>query len=194
MLSMVNANRFIKTVVIPLVIVAYAVFLWIDHNANYFAATKIHMQNIKNVGRVDGLLFGGSNAAYSVSAEFLSHNLGKNWYNASVMGELGTIQRHKNFIRDLSTRIDRTKVRYVVYSTVAPYHTGAIARLESGETLRLGIKPKISALGYMRHPFRESEFPQRNRFGDVVFENVNCDFTDARYLVKHEREDEDISV
>src|SRR5262249_43404933 len=100
----------------------------------------------------------------------------------------------KNFIRDLSTRIDRTKVRYVVYSTVAPYHTGAIARLESGETLRLGIKPKISALGYMRHPFRESEFPQRNRFGDVVFENVNCDFTDARYLVKHEREDEDISV
>ena len=32
MLSMVNANRFINMGAIPLVMVAYAVFLWIDHD------------------------------------------------------------------------------------------------------------------------------------------------------------------
>ena len=31
MLSMVNANRFINMGAIPLVLVAYAVFIWIDH-------------------------------------------------------------------------------------------------------------------------------------------------------------------
>ena len=31
MLSMVNANRFISKGAIPLVLVAYAIFIWIDH-------------------------------------------------------------------------------------------------------------------------------------------------------------------
>jgi hypothetical protein len=192
MLSMVNANRFINTFAILLVMVAYAVFLWIDHNHNNQVdpANKDHVQSIRKIGNIDGLVFGGSNAIYSLSAESLNYYTGIRWYNASVIQELWTIKRHKDFIRDLSARIDRTKVRYVVYSSIFPYWTGVI---RSRENLGIRIKPKVSVLGYILQTSRNLKFPQRNRFGDVVFESVKCDFT-AEYTVKHQREDENISV
>jgi hypothetical protein len=194
MLSMVSVNRFINAVVIPLVIVAYAVFLLIDYRDHTEVAPhRDRIQSIQKIGNIHGLLFGGSNAVYSLSAELLSYDMGINWYNASVVEELRTIQRYQNFIQDLVARIDRTTVRYVVYSSIAPYQMGAIAKSEYSENL--GIKPKISALGYIRHqPFAESKFPQRddrNRFGDMVFGSVNCHF---KSVVKHERENEDIST
>jgi hypothetical protein len=83
MLSMVNANRFITRRAIPLVLVAYAVFIWIDHTYStrdeYHPEVKVHMQNVKNGRSVDALVFGGSNAVYSLSAEYLSYNTGLNW-------------------------------------------------------------------------------------------------------------------
>jgi hypothetical protein len=88
----------------------------------------------------------------------------------------------------LSARIDRAKVRYVVYSSYVPYSTGITARFESST---IKIKPKISILGYIRdQPVR---LLQRDRFGDAVFENVNCHFT-AEYSTYHRREDVDISA
>jgi hypothetical protein len=134
MLSMVNANRFINMGAIPLVIVAYAVFLWMDHNLNDDPDIKVHMQNIENIGRVDGLVFGGSNAVYSLSAESLSYFTGVKWYNASLRGELYNIKRYKNFIKDFSARIDRMKVGYVVYSSFLPYQIGGIAAVKSDKS------------------------------------------------------------
>jgi hypothetical protein len=96
MLSMVSVNRFIGTAVIPLIIVAYGVFLLIDHD-HYNPvdpASRDHIPNIQKIGSIEGLLFGGSNAVYSLSAEFLSHYMGIKWYNASVIGELRTIEQH----------------------------------------------------------------------------------------------------
>ncbi len=121
--SMVSANRFIRTAVIPLIIVAYGVFLLIDHDhySPVIDAGRDHIQNIQKIGSIEGLLFGGSNVVYSLSAEFLSHHMGIKWYNASVMNELRTIERHKNFIQDLSARIDPAKVRYVVYLKSYPF-------------------------------------------------------------------------
>jgi len=190
---MVNANRFINRVAIPLAIVAYGVFLWIDHRNQVSASYNNHIPRIQKIGRIDGLLVGGSNAVYGLSAEFLSSHTGMSWYNASVSGELGTIERHKNFIQDLSARIDRTKVRYVVYSSIDPYRPGAIALAKSRENL--GIKPTISLFGYILHQpsFRHSEFPKRNSVGDMVFEKGDCDLT-GEYVVTHERDDEDTSV
>ena|SRR5438132_1129372 len=119
MLSMVSANRFINIVAIPLITVAYAVFLCIDHNRNSnIALIKHQIQDIQNSGGVDGLVFGGSNAFYSLSAESLSYYTRMKWYNASLGAEALTGTR---IIQDVSDRIDRTKVKYVVYSSILPY-------------------------------------------------------------------------
>jgi hypothetical protein len=200
MRSMVNANRFISMAVIPLVIVAYGVFLWIDHNAHnpyWLHEIKVHMQNVKNIGRVDGLVFGGSNAVHSLSAESLSYFTGVKWYNASVRGELYDIKRNKNFIKAFSARIDRTKVRYVVYSSLIPYEIGVAADnsdKSEKEINGLGwIKPKESVLQYIkqRNWPHGNMYPQRNSYGDLVFdERVKC----KPGATTHVREDIDIAV
>jgi hypothetical protein len=192
--------------VIPLVLVAYAIFIWIDH-ANHDSPyrdldVKFHLQNVKNRHSVDGLVFGGSNAAYSLSAEDLSHQTGLSWYNASLDGELGSIHRYESFVGELSARIDRTKVRYVVYSSTFPYADGQIdrAKRERGE----GIKPLRNTVQYIleliRRVSRRSQHsspgnivPERRRdsFGDIVFQTVKCEFTGNSW---HEREDEDASA
>ena len=201
MLSMANANRFIRMGAIPLVVVAYAVFLWIDHGLIRHPDIKIHMQNIKNIGGVDGLVFGGSNAIYSLSAETLSNFTGVKWYNASVTAELNNIRKHKNFIEDFSARIDRMKVRYVVYSTLLPYEIGKIAVLESDKSEKkiesIRIKPKNSVLADIKSLKSRNEGPRRNGYGDIVFdERVRCDFSDSHATHEDgaEREDIDIAV
>src|SRR5262245_19840225 len=177
MLSMVNANRFINMAVIPLVIVAYAVFLWIDYNPYRYPENKVHMQNIKNIGAIDGLVFGGSNAVYSLSAESLSYFTGVKLYNVSVMAELRNVKRHKNFIKDFSALIDRMRVRYVVYSSFIPYEIGEIAAVKSDKSEQgLRIKPKKSVLAYIKKSVLvyikdRNKGPQRNSYGDLAFDD-----------------------
>jgi len=194
---------------IPLVLVAYAIFIWIDHAKHgHYRDPEInaHLRNVKNSRSVDGLVFGGSNAAYSLSAEDLSYHTELSWYNASLDNELGTTNQYKSFVRELSTRIDRTKVRYVVYSSLFPYLIGQIdrAKRENGE----GIKPSRSVLhnivqyvsGRIRQVSRRSQHDspgnivperRRDRFGDIVFDTVKCEFTGDS---GHVREDEDASA
>lgn len=199
MLSTVNANRFINMGAIPLVIIAYAIFLWIDHNRSHDDPDiKVHLQNIKNIGGVDGLVFGGSNAIFSLSAEFLSYFTGVKWYNASVSGELFNTERHKNFIKDFSARIDRMRVRYVVYSSLIPYEIGQIAKVESDkkeiESPRINLRPHKSVLAYIHDRTKDHKDPWRNGYGDLVFDDrVTCDSSDQR-TKPHEREAIDIAV
>jgi hypothetical protein len=193
MLSMVSANRFINIGVIPLVTVAYAVFLCIDHNRNLNITDIKHIiQDIQNSGNVDGLVFGGSNAYYSLSAGSLSYYTGMKWYNASMPGEIQTGPR---IIHDLSNSIDRTKVKYVVYSSILPYSRFTNYTLK---ILGEGVKPFRSLFAYIKHG-GELSYPRdseiRNSLGDIVFDRVKCDFTaDNQFQLIHEREEIDISV
>ena len=193
---MVNANRFINIVAIPLVLVAYAVFIWIDHNRDQpDPEVKVLIQNVKNSDTIDALVLGGSNAVYSLSSELLSHNTGINWYNASLDDELHGIKHYNNFIRDLSARIDRTKVRYIVYSSIFVYLTEEIANARPDKRVKRvngeGIKPSFSILGYIAYRLRQWHQRQRNRFGDLVFESVKCEFTGD---LEHEHRNEDASA
>jgi hypothetical protein len=213
MLSMVNANRFINMGAIPLVLVAYAIFIWNDHayhtRDRYDPDVKVHMQNVKNSGSVDALVFGGSNAVYSISAEYLSYNMGLNWYNASLDAELWFIDNYKNFVRELSARIDRTKVRYVVYSSALSYAVNGVKFYEakrrvngegikpSGSVLRSIVQYISERLGQVSRRSQHNSLGdiiferQRNSFGDIVFQSVKCALTEEPL---HQREDEDTSA
>jgi hypothetical protein len=196
MLSTVSANRFINIAAIPLVTVAYAVFLYVDHNRNVnIADIKHHIQDIQNSGSVDGLVFGGSNAFYSLSAESLSYYTGMRWYNASMDSEVVTGTR---IIHDLTTRIDRTKVKYFVYSSILPYTTGGLTSYTlSQKVIGEGIKPHRSIFAYIKNGGNISyggnfinphNSEIRNGFGDIVFHRIKCDFTADNRLI-HEREE-----
>jgi hypothetical protein len=197
MLSMVSANRFINIGAIPLVIGAYAVFLCIDHSRNLnIADIKHHIQDIQNSSGVDGLVFGGSNAFYSLSAESLSYYTGMKWYNASMDSEVVTGTR---IIHDLSTHIDPTKVKYFVYSSILPYTIGGVNSYTLDQkVIGEGVKPIGSMFAYIKNGgnyprSRNSEI--RNGFGDIVFDRIKCDFTaDNHFDLIHAREEIGISL
>jgi hypothetical protein len=207
MLSMVSANRLINIGAIPLVAAAYAVFLCIDHNRNANIAHIEHLiQDIQNVGSVDGFVFGGSNALYSLSAESLNYYTGMKWYNAAMPSEEVTGAR---IIQDLSTPIDRTKVQYVVYSSILPYTNRTFTNYELDQKVYgEGVKPSRSFVSYIKNgsdiaPLRNSAMLARNGFGDIVFNKIKCDFakhygsfiTTKRHLyLIHEREEIDTTV
>ena len=191
MLSMVNANRFISKGAIPLVLVAYAN----AHHSHEDPDVRAHLQNVQN-SRVDAVVFGGSNAVYCLSAEDLSNRTGLSWYNASLDGELLSVDKHKNFVRELSARIDRAKVRYVVYSSLFPYVIGRIGLAKRG--YGEGIKPSLSVLHDIEQNILQVNLGdvdserQRDSFGDIVFETVQCKLVQKKPW--HEREDVDASA
>jgi len=213
MLSTANANRFIRSVAIPLVIVAYAVFVWIDQDRNDDPVIKEHIRQIKKSSSVEGIVFGGSNGLYSLSAQLLTSHFGVRWYNASINAEMHRVDRYNDFIRDLATNIDRKKVKYVVYSSQFPYLSGSISVHESTKIEKvngLGIKPKksllayilginydkMSLVSYIMNIYRNQHAKilrqeHLDEFGDLIFENFKCEF-DGR--TNHEREEEDISA
>jgi hypothetical protein len=201
MLCMASVNRFIRRVAIPLVVVTYAGFLWFDHYFNDDPAIRYHLQHVKAGGNVGGLVLGGSNAYYGLSARLLSSYSGVSWYNAAMRNEMHLVIRYNNFIRDLAARVDRNNIRYIVYSTGLPYEFGRITghRSDKNEKVKgLGIKPKNSFLQYIMkdsgHPDTSAPQPQngflqyimkdrgysdrsgpdqerRDSYGDLVFSN-----------------------
>src|SRR5262249_2952301 len=128
----------------------------------------------------------------------LSYFTGVKWYNASVREELNDITRYKNFVKDFSARIDRMKVRYVVYSTLSPYQTQRIGFFRSDKSRikikGLAVKPKKSFLAYINHRNIE-DIPQRNGYGDLIFDDrVKCDFSESHATREREAEREDIDI
>jgi hypothetical protein len=198
--------------VIPLVLIGYAVFLWIDKDLNDDPALKghiRHIQNIRNGSSIEGLVFGGSNGVYSLSAQLLSSQFGIRWYNASVKNEMHTVKRYNDFIGDLANSIDRTKVKYVIYSSQLPYVLGNIAEHSSTKVEKvdgLGIKPKKNPLRYIfgieakmsiRAYIKSLKRPKKpnpehlDEFGDLVFKNFRCEY---KKQPNPQREKEDISA
>ena len=203
---MANANRLINLIAIPLVIGTYAVFVSIDHkhgNSNNIEWRHL-LQSKETNGRAGGLLFGGSNVYYSLSAESLTNNTGVKWFNASISDELHSVNLYKSFIQELSARIERTKVKYVIYSSELPYSIGKIVEYKRDLKLRGdGIKPKASLLAYLFGHAAKSEIEQsaywekvfrRNRFGDLVLDRALCDVSAERKQATHEREQQGISA
>jgi hypothetical protein len=97
---------------------------------------------------------------------------------------------------DLSALIDRTKVKYVVYSSAQPYYVGLIDYQAEIGRIGVGIKPSGSVLSYIVQyisgGIRQGQSPwQRNSFGDIVFESVKCAFDKSP---EHQREKEDTSA
>lgn len=74
------------------------------------------------LGNVDGLVFGGSNAVYSLSAERLSELSGERWYNASIQNEGVTWENQEGFLDDVAASVDTAAVKTVIYASIRHVH------------------------------------------------------------------------
>jgi hypothetical protein len=77
---------------------------------------------LATLGDVDGLIFGGSNAVYSLSAERLSELSGERWYNATIQNEGVTWENQERFLDDVAESVDTDAVKTVIFASIRHVH------------------------------------------------------------------------
>jgi hypothetical protein len=189
MLFTASANRFIRAIAIPISILTYGLYLLYDHlqwyDSTILPVVEAHKKNLRRISALDGIVFGGSNCVYSISAELIGKKLGEKWYNACVQGE-GAGENYEEIILDLTRTIDRSEVDTVIYSTQIPYVKGGIERASiksSRDKATVTIKPRRSIASRI-YEFLTSDgivegrksLPLPNKFGDQDFKNGECKF------------------
>lgn len=199
---MVSVNRFILNVGIPFVVVLYFVFLYweyvqlSDHGRREIVET--HNSNLRRAGNVDGIILGGSNAVFSLSAEQMTKLSDMSWYNAALIGEGYNDRNFNEYVRQIKANLDATSIKYIVYSTVHPFREGVIdRRLEYNGNLYddpyLSIKPNRSILSLIKSYLRDGKLDLVKRhpnpliYGDFDFDSFDC----GRFPgedIKYERE------
>jgi hypothetical protein len=120
----------LTTLVQPAIILLVALFVglyvgWVAVSGFLTHATtfswSVHDQKVARlqvVGNIDGLIVGGSNAVYSLSAEQMSELSGGSWFNAALPMEGANLENYSAFLDFVADSIDAKKVRTVVISSI----------------------------------------------------------------------------
>lgn len=193
---MANVNRFIRLIAIPALLVAYAAYLVVDYqrpeNADREPVYKAKLAGLAAAGdSVEGLILGGSNAFYGLSARMLSERDGYQWYNFTVLSEGYGQASHQHAIEAaFNSEAARLRIRTVVYSSIMLLHRSTIAQFRNntdesiltGETGPvLELKPVKALYRFGRAAFRDRDADSErvpgllpDRFGDLDFETARC--------------------
>lgn len=78
-------------------------------------------QALKSHTQIEGLILGGSNALFGLSAKELSMKSGHVFINLSLYFEGGNIDNYSSYIRTASKQLNRDKIKWIIYSTIDFY-------------------------------------------------------------------------
>ncbi|CAB4531287.1 unannotated protein [freshwater metagenome] len=114
-------GKFVRIVV--LFITVYVAWVgtsaYLAHATNFAWATRDQkISRIQEIEEIAGLIVGGSNAVYSLSAERMSTLTSEPWFNASIINEGFTFENNLLFLDDIVNSIDATKVKTVILSSI----------------------------------------------------------------------------
>lgn len=143
---------------------------------------------------VGGLILGGSNAYYGLSAGLLGEELGVGFYNAALSSEGFTQLGYDRFIETLiSKHVLPADVRWIVYSSVSPLRVGAIAAYRDGMNRSLWGGPSIGIKRYKsiykeyveplfmprsKKAAPQKSYPLPDSRGDLDFSTALCVYTE----------------
>ena len=192
-----SANRFIRLVLIPLLVLGYGAFLVIDFMRFQDASPEpIYRAKLAAIdelnGQAGGLILGGSNAYYGLSARTLSERDGYLWYNFTMLSEGYSQASYQHAIEDaFASEAARMGVKRIVYSSINLLHRSTIARyrentddefLTGAAQPSLELKPSLPLYKFRQAAARnaDDDDPERrlyvvsDKFGDVDFEKSRC--------------------
>lgn len=196
-----NVNNLIRKFIIPILFFVYLFFLLWEHNHATYDRKMIAMklQNIAlKLDKIDGVILGGSNTFFGLSALKLSHELQSDWINLSLLNEGYSNSNYNDFISQTIPKSKRESVSYVVLGTITLHRKGRIAAREESKLNVFGGKsfnllPDRNLAGFLKDIFIKNEgvkYPVPDNYGDFNFEEFNCNIEDAR--PKYIKEDKDI--
>ena len=198
-----NVNYLIRKFFIPLLIFLYIFFLLWEHKHNSaYADRKAYSLKLQDVvlnsDKIDGIILGGSNTIFGLSARKLSQELQSNWVNLSLLNEGYSDNNYNDFISETISKPKRESVSNVVLGTITINRKGRIQAREKSELNLIGKKsfdllPDRNLAGFLKSIFinkEKSNYPIPDDYGDFNFEEFNCDISGQS--IKYIAEDIDI--
>lgn len=188
---MVNVNKIIKFLIF-FVITLYIYYVYYDNERNKSWGDRktyeLHLKNIQQDGKTyTGIIVGGSNSFWGLSAKLLTENTNLKYYNLSILHEGRNSFTHEKFMQQVSNNyFDKNKIEQVIYSSITPFHQSLFKSYNSeGITTsvwgvhNVGVKPFTSYYQYLkeRHYYKQKTpdwYHMVNNNGDLNFANQPC--------------------
>jgi hypothetical protein len=76
---------------------------------------------LKNKFQIEGLVCGGSNAFFGISASQLTKKSNHLFINLSLHGEGGNANNYFNYISKTTEHLDHNKIKWIIFSTISFY-------------------------------------------------------------------------
>lgn len=193
---MVSVNKISLYVGIPLLSVVYlsyvlGSFFFYDDQGRQMAIDS-HYKNIEALSDVNSLILGGSNAAFSLSAEMLTNQTQLPFYNASIVNEGFSAQNYFSFIDDLFSNVKAKQIELVLYSSYLFVRSDKeITAFRSKYKNIIGqsgfptILPEKTFARFLIDQLKpaknkNSSYGNVTQLGDFVFEGFKCEYDTKR--------------
>lgn len=186
-----NVNNLIRKFILPILFFVYIFFLLWEHNHSIADRKMISMKLQKIVlklDKIDGIILGGSNTFFGLSALKISQELQSDWINFSLLNEGYSDSNYNDFISQTIPKSKRESVSYVVLGTITLHRKGRIAAREESKLNLFGSKsfnllPDRNLAGFLKDIITNQEgvkYPVPDNYGDFNFREFNCNMENAR--------------
>lgn len=187
---MVSVNRWALWVGMPVLVALYIGYLL------YLAATyddqgrakaiKTQYQVVANQASVDGLILGGSNAVFGLSAKQMSQELGMHIHNAALINEGFNLDNYHQFVINLSNHMRRNEVKWIFLSPMrilrAPGQYDEPTRDVTGRAKTFTLLPDKALFSTLldwdkgHRPSDDKYYGHVTPYGDFDFTGFKCTF------------------
>lgn len=158
-----------------------------DHGVSGIIETR--NLGIKNSSApLNGIIIGGSNALWGISANNLSKLSSINFYNLAMHSNGVNYKNYFNYIKSSVTPSQALEVKHIIWSTIHPIHEPPWNDFDRDIYGRLRLSkiiPNQSLLSYLYKRLIQQEsifFEVDPKFGDFNFNNFKCTLSDPLYL------------
>lgn len=144
---------------------------------HHFAGLKARSDDIR------GLILGGSNAMFGISAEQLSQKTGIEFYNLALLSEGFSPENYAGFISEAATMLDQDQIDFVIWSPIEiyyPRHPNDRLKDVTGKA-RLSLLPDRSLLKNIAlqvmgkfHDGKDNVHKVSGTYGDFEFRDFRC--------------------
>jgi hypothetical protein len=189
-------DKFLYSASFVITAIIYVSYLFYDFNNQEGWPKDFGLQKQREILTVEpnALLLGGSNVAYSLSAQQLSTLTKSSWYNLGIQAEAYTDGNYWDYVSSSLEEEQRSNIHLVVYSGLSYLRVGDLARRskESRDTWgrrTLGWLPNKALISTLKNSFLPNDkvgvYPSPTIRGDFDFNEKVCD---GNYIEAFERE------
>ena len=187
-----SANSFLWYLFIPFLMIFYISFIfWSDRNYSNNPIQEVinkKQQAVNSLASIDGIILGGSNAQFGISAISLNTLSNLTWMNLAINAEGYSDINYFNFISNSLSDVKRQGVSFVVYSSTtflskSPWKDTS---LDLVGKKKISYKPQRSLSSYMKSALgynNKIEYLIANEYGDFDFSEYDCDTPSSTTLV-----------